>query len=154
MKPTTSKVSHNDLSIDQGELKNEGIQSSKTDEAASTSAQSVESRLDSTPETVPMETESSHVEEGSPLQSFIASKRRKARLTAESGRSESVMGSSSTDVGSSREGSIMENLQDRLTTMRDGFLERYDQVAEFCSHFFLNFATYTIKKFCSFIVIY
>ncbi|XP_033224955.1 DDB1- and CUL4-associated factor 6-like isoform X2 [Belonocnema kinseyi] len=131
VRATTSKASEGDVSMRQGELKCQKIESSRKETAAASAsaaaaAESVESRLlDSTPETVPMETESSHVGEASPLQALIASKRRKARLAAESARSEGVMGSSSTDVASSREGSIMENLQDRLTTMRDGFLERH-----------------------------
>ena len=114
------------MSMSQGEIKSHGIETSVIDKAASTSAHPVESTLDFTSETDLMETKSSHVEEHNPLQSLISSKRRKSRVIAESGRSENVMDVPSTGVGNSREGSMMENLQDRLTTMRDGFLERYN----------------------------
>lgn len=111
--PTTSKASRNDVNLN--EKVNREKESSKNEETASSSAESVESRLCFN-ETVPMETESSHAEEQCCLQSFISNKRRMSQL--------STLSEHSADVGTSHEGSIMENLQDRLTTMRDGFLER------------------------------
>lgn len=112
--PTTSKASRNDVNLN--EKVNREKESSKNEETASSSAESVESRLCFN-ETVPMETESSHAEEQCCLQSFISNKRRMSQL--------STLSEHSADVGTSHEGSIMENLQDRLTTMRDGFLERH-----------------------------
>ncbi|XP_051161257.1 DDB1- and CUL4-associated factor 6-like isoform X2 [Leptopilina boulardi] len=118
-KPTTSSASSSDVNLSE-KINNSRVEEKpKQEESASSSAaESAESRL-SINETVPMETESSQgvQEQQCCLQSFISNKRRMNQL--------STLSEHSADVGTSHEGSIMENLQDRLTTMRDGFLERH-----------------------------
>lgn len=112
--PLEAKATTSENSSDR--VNNLGEESAKRDEStASSSAESTGNRV-SFNETVPMETESNHADEQCCLQSFITNKRRMSQL--------STLSEHSADVGTSHEGSIMENLQDRLTTMRDGFLER------------------------------
>lgn len=113
--PLEAKATTSENSSDR--VNNLGEESAKRDEStASSSAESTGNRV-SFNETVPMETESNHADEQCCLQSFITNKRRMSQL--------STLSEHSADVGTSHEGSIMENLQDRLTTMRDGFLERH-----------------------------
>lgn len=72
-------------------------------------------------EDVPMEIDSSHIDvPKASLQSLKSLSI--SRLDNESSRNDREI--PSTSIDGNREDNIMENLQDRLTTMRDGFLER------------------------------
>lgn len=83
-----------------------------------------ERRLDAELDNVPMESESSQPESSkTSIQSFTSLSISREEEGRERSRNDD--GPAAASLESAREGNIMENLQDRLTTMRDGFLERH-----------------------------
>ena len=98
------------------------INESVDDISSPSEIEHVNERLDGEPQ-IPMETESSHSEERkSPEQSSTT---HNVSLSESAGEHSSHETEASNIQNSDNSSTMMENLQDRLTTMRDGFLERY-----------------------------